>query len=115
LGRSVFVPDVVCGYRLWQSGGTLMLLAARVWLEDVELWTRRMQSFARQHTNYAYTDALRDEIYMANLIAGVRTLRQGGGSIAAAWRHARSVRYPFRASPLSHLRLLAHALKPARS
>ena len=114
LGKTVLVPDVVCGYRLWQSGGTLMLLAARVWLEDVDLWTRRMQLFAKLHTSYAYSDALRDEIYMANVIAGVDSLKRSGGGIVGAWRHATAIRYPFRARPLSHLRLLAHLLRPAR-
>lgn len=114
IGRTVLVPEVVCGYRVWTSAGTTLTIASNAWLDDVDLWTGRVQSFASAHTSYHYPDSLRDDIYMGNLRSGIKALKQQG-QYRAAWRHAMSARYPLRAQPLSHLKMLVQLLLPANS
>jgi glycosyltransferase involved in cell wall biosynthesis len=113
LGQTVFVPDVVCGYRVWSSGSTAQAIASREWLDDVDLWSSRVQAFAATDAGYRYPDSLRDEVYMANLRAGVRAAKISRGW-AAGWRHAARARYPWRASPVSQFKLLAQLMLPAR-
>ena len=112
-GAAVFVEDVACGYRVWSSGSTAQTIASKAWLDEIDFWCRRVQDFARQHSTYAYSNALRDEIYLANLRSGVRALKSRGGHLAA-WRHVAAARYPFRARPVSQLKLLAQLVLPAR-
>lgn len=114
LGTSVFVPDVVCAYRVWTSAGTTLTIATRSWLDDIDLWTRRMQEFAARQGGCAYPPGLRDDVYMANLRAGIHALKKRAGGYAAAWRHVAAARYPLRAHPLSHLKLLVQLLLPVR-
>lgn len=113
MGEVVFVPDVVSGYRVWSSGSTSQTIASRAWLDEIDLWCRRVQAFANSASHYRYPDSLRDEIYLANLRSGIRARRLVHGWLAG-WRHAASARYPYRAAPMSQVRLLAQLLLPRR-
>lgn len=113
VGRSVFVPDVACGYRVWSSGSTSQTIASKAWLDEIDLWCSRVQRFAAGNSTYAYPRSLRDEIYLANLRSGIGVLKSRGGWLAA-WRHVASARYPYRAGALSQFKLLAQLLLPAR-
>jgi 23S rRNA (adenine2503-C2)-methyltransferase len=62
---------------------------------------------------HATTDALRDEIYTANLRAGIGALKTRG-NYRGAWHHLLASRYPYRASLLSQAKLLIHLLLPFR-
>jgi len=113
VGETVFLPDIVCGYRVWSSGSTAQAIASRDWLDDVDLWCRRVQAFAGTDSAYRYPDSLRDEVYLANLRAGVRAAKLGRGW-GAGWSHLARARYPWRAPAISQLKLLAQLMLPAR-
>ncbi len=112
-GSAAFIADVACGYRVWSSGSTAQTIASKPWLDEIDFWCRRVQDFARQHSTYTYPDSLRDEIYLANLRSGVRALKSRGDHLAAL-RHVVAARYPFRASPVSQLKLFTQLILPAR-
>jgi len=111
VGRVLFSPHVVSGYRVWNAGSTASTIATPGWLREIDQWCTDVQAFSRKHTTYYYSDALRDEIYMANLRAGIRALKERG-QYASAWRHVAGSRYPFRASVAAQAKLLAHLLLP---
>jgi hypothetical protein len=113
IGNVVFCPDVVSGYRVWSAGSTQQTIATPEWLREIDLWCDGVREFASTHTSYQYTDALRDEIYTANLRAGIGSLKSRGQYLGA-WRHLLTNRYPYRASLLSQAKLIAHLLLPRR-
>lgn len=113
IGNVLFCPEVVSGYRVWTAGSTRQTIATPEWLREIDLWCEGVRDFASAHTGYRYTDALRDEIYIANLRAGIGALKSRGHYFGA-WRHLLANRYPCRASPVSQAKLLAHLLLPRR-
>lgn len=113
IGNVLFCAEVVSGYRVWTAGSTRQTIATPEWLHEIDLWCDYVQQFASTHTNYQYTDALRDEIYTANLRAGIGALKSRGQYLGA-WRHLLNNRYPSRASTVSQAKLLAHLLLPRR-
>jgi len=113
VGGAVFVPNVASGYRVWSSGSTSQTIASKAWLDEIDMWCRRVQEFAALNSTYAYPDSLRDEIYLANLRSGIRALKARGGHLAA-WRHVGAARYPYRARVFSQFKLLVQLILPAR-
>lgn len=111
IGNVAFVDQVVTGYRVWTSGSTQQTIATQDWLQEIDLWCVRVRRFAIEQAGYAYPRSLQDDIYLANLRAGIRALKERG-SYWAAWRHFFCSRYPFRASILGQLKLFAHLLLP---
>jgi len=111
IGTVLFCPEVVSGYRVWPAGSTQQTISTPKWLREIDLWCDGVSKFALANTDYLYTDALRDEIYIANLRAGIGALKSGG-QYFDAWRHLLSNRYPYRASLFSQAKLLAHLLLP---
>jgi glycosyltransferase involved in cell wall biosynthesis len=109
VGESVFVGDVVTGYRVWESGSTKQSIATQDWMREIDLWCNLVRRFAVEQVGYQYPLSLQDDIYLANLRAGIRVLKERGG-YWAAWRHFFRSRYPFRASALGQLKLFVHLL-----
>lgn len=113
IGHTLFAPDIVSGYRVWNAGSTMSTIATSAWMREIDFWCRNVQEFAEHQSSYHYKDSLRDEIYTANLRAGIGALKSRGQHLGA-WRHLLANRYPYRASPLSQAKLLAHLLLPRR-
>ena len=113
IGNTLFVPTIVSGYRVWNSGSTMSTIASRAWMQEIDFWCSNVQEFALNHSNYQYRNSLRDEIYTANLRAGIGALKSRGQYLGA-WRHLLTNRYPYKASLLSQAKLLAHLLLPRR-
>jgi glycosyltransferase involved in cell wall biosynthesis len=111
VGESVFVGEVVTGYRVWESGSTKQMIATQDWLLEIDLWCKLVRHFAMEQAGYHYPHSLQDNIYLANLRAGIRVLKERGG-YWTAWRHFFRSRYPIRASALSQLKLFVHLLLP---
>lgn len=113
IGNVVFCPEVVSGYRVWPAGSTQQTIATPEWMREIDLWCDGVREFASKYTSYRYTFALHDEIYTANLRAGIGALKSRGKYLGA-WHHLLGNRYPYRASLLSQVKLLAHLLLPLR-
>ena len=111
VGNTLFASDIVSGYRIWNAGSTMSTIASSAWMREIDLWCRNVQDFANQDSSYRYSDALRDEIYIANLRAGIGALKSRGQYLGA-WRHLFASRYPCRASLFSQAKLLAHLILP---
>jgi hypothetical protein len=117
LGTSVFVPKVVGNYRVWTGSLTHARLATPHWMAEVDHWVDKVGALlaASDVPTLKGIDIARykDEVYIANLRAGIGALKSNGRYLTA-WRHAFAVRYPYRASPMSQIKLLAHLLLPSR-
>lgn len=113
VGTSLFVDKIVTGYRVWNLGATKQTIATQEWLREVDLWCARVRCFAAERSTYNYSPTLQDDIYLDNLRAGIRALKERGG-YGTAWRHFLRSRYPLRVGALDQLKLIAHLVLPHR-
>ncbi len=103
---TVFVPDVISGYRVWEGGATRATLATQGWLADVDRWGARIEALLRAEPRYAgIARRVRDELYASNLLAGLALLRRNGER-ARCHEHFRQSRYPFGARLGTQLRIM---------
>ncbi len=110
---AVFVPTVISGYRVWPQGATRTTLATPGWLADVDYWGGKIETLMHAIPRYAaQARHVHDELYAANLLAGMYLLR-GQGEFAQARTHFRSGRYPRRARWATQLRILVEILRTA--
>lgn len=117
LGSSVFVPRVIGNYRVWSGSLTHARQATDHWMREVDLWVDKIAELltATGHPccRLINIGKYKDDIYIANLRAGVSALKTSGHH-ASAWRHVIAGRYPYRANLMSQAKLLAHLLLPFR-
>lgn len=117
MGRTVFIPTVIGLYRIWSGSLTSSRQATELWMNEVDVWTGKIAELLLN--SHQLSDRginpwrFQDEIYIANLRAGIGSLKSRG-IYFGAWRHLLTSRYPYRASLLSQLKLLAHLLLPLR-
>jgi hypothetical protein len=117
LGRTVFVPTVIGLYRIWSGSLTNSRQATKLWMDEVDVWTEKIAHLLSNcHELSGHKINLgrfRDEIFVANLRAGIGALK-ARSNYFGAWRHLLANRYPYRASLLSQAKLLIHLLLPFR-
>ena len=118
LGTSIFVPKVVGHYRVWSGSLTHARLATDHWMAEIDIWVDKIGALlaVSDVPEVKSINVLRykDEVYIANLRAGIGALKSKG-HYASAWRHAFSRRYPSHASLISQAKLIAHLLLPSRT
>ncbi|WP_156421856.1 glycosyltransferase [Paucibacter sp. KCTC 42545] len=82
LGKSVFVPSVIGLYQIWSGSLTHARQATDQWLNEVEAWTEKIgdliNSGNQPHKRQIDVQSYRDEIFIANLLAGIGNLIQKG-------------------------------------
>lgn len=105
-----FVSTVISGYRIWEGGATANTIATFEWMQEIEMWCNRIESFCRVRNIHVYSSHIRDEIYASNLSAGISLLRKQG-LLKHAWKHFWKCRYPFRAPLKTQLRIIYHLFR----
>ncbi|MEQ1532695.1 MAG: glycosyltransferase family 2 protein [Sideroxydans sp.] len=111
-GRSVFVPEVVSGYRVWLGGATHNTIGTVEWMSDVDYWGRKIEEILHEIPKYSKeASTIRSEIYALNLFAGVVSAKRSGG-YSSAWIHFKNCSYPYRARLQTQLRLLSWLIRP---
>lgn len=109
-GTCVFVPQVISGYRIWNSSLTHAHLASELWMAEVDRWARKIERELLNDGHYAkQATRIRDSLYGENLHAGIAQLcRQQ--SWGMAWTHFCRSRYPFHARPRLQLAILFQSI-----
>jgi hypothetical protein len=105
LGNILYVPEVISCYRVWAGGLTANRIATDEWMGEIDAWCASVAAFDRQRGTGVYTPHIRDEIYLQNLLAGVKVLRGKSGR-GASWNYLRSQPLPTRAKLAAYARLL---------
>lgn len=117
LGTTAFVPKVIGMYRVWTGSLTHTRQASDLWMSEIDLWTEKIAELLRNGhqppRRSINVDRFKDNIYTANLRAGIGALKTRGQYLGA-WRHLLANRYPYKASLLSQAKLVAHLLLPRR-
>jgi hypothetical protein len=105
VGKVKFIPEIIAGYRLWDGGLTSSGISTHEWMDEIDAWSENMLKFSIEEKLNVYSRRVQDEIYAANLISGIASLKKHS-RIQAAWLHFKRCRYPYRARLLTQLRLL---------
>ena len=113
IGDVACVDEVVTGYRVWEFGSTRQMIATQEWMREIDLWCSRVRQFATDLGSSMYPRSLQDDIYLDNLRAGIRALKERG-DYWGAWQHFFRSRYPLRSRALNQLKLIAHLVLPHR-
>lgn len=111
IGNVQFVPEVVSGYRVWEGGLTHNKIASVEWMEEIDRWCDRIMAFCKEREIDLYSETIRDEIYIRNLLAGVVSAKKSNGYVAA-WKHMMKCRYPHKALLRTQRRLLYRLIRP---
>ncbi len=111
-GKSVFVPEVVSGYRVWPNSATSATIGTIEWMEDIDKWCKSLHMHLLSTNEYSH-EALKiySEIYARNLCAGIKNVRKNKG-ITGGWAHLLRCKYPYQALPKTQLRLWFNLIKP---
>lgn len=112
VGNSVFVPEIVSGYRVWQSGATHNTISTLAWMREIDYWGSKIEKLLMDIPKYKNeASSIRAELYASNLLAGVVQTRRSGG-YRSAWNHILHCKYPLRAKMKTQLRLLFWLMRP---
>lgn len=109
LGNTLYVPEIIASYRMWEGGLTAQRTATAEWMHEVDQWCANMRDFDVEHRCGAWRPKFGDDIVLQNLIAGVRNVRRQSGRFAA-WRYFVGARWPLRARAATYARLLRQFL-----
>lgn len=105
IGRTLYVPEVISCYRVWEGGLTANRIASDEWMREIDIWCENVAAFDQLRGTHAYTRHLRDEIVLQNLLSGVRILRSKSGRNAAL-NYLRSQAMPKRAKLGTYARMV---------
>jgi len=105
-GKTVLVPDVISGYRVWPNNFTSKLISTSGWLEKIDQW----QDEIAVHVNEVYktkynTLHIKDEVYARNLIAGIINMKAKHG-FGPTYTFFKSVRFPWNAKMVTKLNVI---------
>jgi len=111
-GRSVFIPKVVSGYRVWLGGATHNTISTSEWMQEIDYWGKKIEKILQEIPQYSReAPSIRAELYAINLLAGVISIKKSAGYVAA-WKHMKKCRYPYKALLRTQLRLLYWLIRP---
>lgn len=110
IGNCCFCQEIVSGYRVWPGGATSQLIATPAWMQEIELWCESIRRFDAEQGIGIYSEKVRDEIYLRNIIGGLLTI---GGAKKRASRlcYLRQFSLPKKGRLKSYLRLAKALLR----
>lgn len=112
--KSVVVPEVVAGYRVWTSSMTGQLITTKEWHHEVRYWQTKI---AKELQDREFTKAeIRkntNEVIARNLLAGLTSLRKRNADLFTSLNFLRQFQYPVFASVKTHLKILKCLSKTA--
>ena len=111
LGRTVFVPLIISGYRVWTQGTTHGTISTQAWLKEIVQWGDKLEQQLKKVPMYASEIGhIRSEIYARNLHAGLSHLRNKGFHLKAV-RHFLAADFPWQATLLTRMKLIYQLIK----
>jgi glycosyltransferase involved in cell wall biosynthesis len=110
MGNTLYVPEIIAGYRIWTGGSTHNTIASEAWMHEIDRWCNKMAIFCQEHSITLYNQTVRDEIYARNLIGGIVNIKKQGG-YRMAWKYFLKFKYPARALFRTQLHLFYSLIK----
>jgi len=108
-GNSVFVPEVISGYRTWPNNFTSQLNATKEWMTIIRRWTDKIADILSTEFSKEIPikniNNFKDEIFGRNLLSGLINKRSKEGMLAA-FKFVRENGFPFHADLKTKLRIV---------
>ena len=104
IGDCYFAPDLISRYRVWKGGTTSQKIATLGWMQDIELWCNSVERFDKIQGTGLYSQKIRDEIWLRNLIAGLSAIKEKP-TVLSRIRYLRACTIPRHGLLQSYLRL----------
>lgn len=112
--KSVFVPEVTVGYRIWEKSSTEQTIATKEWMYEVFYWQSKVSAELKK-TNYSNYEIRKNtnEVIARNLVGGLSSLKRQNNDILNSLKFLLQFRYPFFATIKTQLRIVSCLLKTA--
>lgn len=113
-GDSVFIPEILSNYRVWEGSLTNNKIASKHWLDEIDYWQKKITELGTlQYNKYNIKPLnhkkIKDIVYAKNLIIGLSKIRKKDGFFEAL-KFIKTNRYPFRADFKTQLVLIKKLL-----
>ena len=94
-GKSIIVPEIIVGYRVWKKSMTGQLIATKDWMKEVIYWQSKI-ALELKKLNFSNHQILENtnEVIARNLLSGLVSLYRQGKGLPAAIQFARQFKYP---------------------
>lgn len=101
-GKVAFIPEKVAAYRVWNGALTHQKIATKLWLSEIDFWQNKIKSlgiksYMEKGLKSINFDAVKDEVYARNLLAGISKIRKKDGFFDSV-KFIIENRYPYRAN-----------------
>ena len=112
-GRTVLVPLVVSGYRVWSQGATQGVISTPEWMKEIEQWGEKLEQQLMAFPQYVpQVKRIRAEIYARGLHAGLNHLRRKG-LYKKTVQHFLAADFPWQATRLTCMKLIYQLVRPS--
>ncbi|MCE6990956.1 hypothetical protein LZG72_17730 [Dyadobacter sp. CY323] len=111
-GRSLFVPEIVAGYRVWKKSFTNNFSATKEWMDEVILWQSKIRNELERlgfSANEINTNT--SEVIALNLLSGLNTIQKQGKGIGNSLSFLKQYRFPVQATLKTQLKIIQCLLK----
>jgi len=113
-GKSLFVPEVVSGYRVWKKSATSNFSATKEWMDEIIIWQAKIQQeLSKQGFPKSEITTNTNEVLALNLLSGLNTIQKQGKGIKHSFEFLGQYKFPFQATIKTQLKILQCLLKTA--
>lgn len=111
-GITLFVPEIVSGYRIWNKSLTSTLNASSEWMEEIDKWQRKI-AIVLKHMNFTNNEIKinTNEVIARNLLSGLYSLKRQKKSLKESLQYISQFKYPYYATLRTQIQLLKCLLR----
>jgi GT2 family glycosyltransferase len=113
-GRSLFVPEIVSGYRIWSKSLTSTLNTTKEWMNEIDFWQSKIDKELRKH-GFSISEITTNvsEVKARNLLSALTTIHKQKKGIRMSLRYLGEYKFPVHATLKTQLKILQCLLKTA--
>jgi glycosyltransferase involved in cell wall biosynthesis len=112
--KSIIVPEITVGYRVWSKSLTSQTIATKQWMDDVIYWQQRIKKeLQKNQVDKNKVQKYTDEVIALNLREGIATMYRQKKSIADSLRFLKQFEYPMHSKLRTQLSVVKCLLKTA--
>lgn len=98
-GKSVIVPEITVGYRVWRKSMTGQLIATKNWMDEVILWQDKI-AIELKRLNFTSSEIKKNtsEVIARNLLSGLASLSRQKKNLKEAIQFLSQFKFPYHAT-----------------
>ena len=111
-GKSIIVPEISVGYRVWEKSMTGQLIATKQWIDEVIYWQSKIaKELKSQNFNEREIRRNTNEVIALNLKEALFSLRKQNKNLSTALKFLQQFPYPKYATIRTQLSIIKCLLK----